>query len=130
MMLGISFLSGSAGVQMGPLSFVGVDKLGHLVVFGLLGVAWVRCFPPTAGHFRRLILATALTAGFGLLDELHQYTNPERLFEWGDLAADFLGGLLATAAYLHIPALQALLEVKFKPFGRLKSDANRPNSIQ
>jgi hypothetical protein len=120
MMVGISLLSGSAGVQMGPLSFTGIDKLGHLVVFGLLGIAWARCLPAAAWtRPRRLLAATLLATLFGLLDEIHQFTNPERYFEWADLAADFLGALLASGAYLWIGPLQALLEVNFKGAGRL-----------
>lgn len=107
---------------MGSLSFVGIDKLGHLVVFGLLGIAWARCLRPPVWTFpRRLLAATLLTTSFGLLDELHQFTNPERSFEWTDLAADFLGALLASAAYLRIRPLQAFLEVNFKDLGRLMS---------
>jgi VanZ family protein len=131
MMVGISLLSGSAGVQMGPLSFTGIDKLGHLVVFGLLGIAWARCLSASAwSRRRRLLAATLLTTGFGLLDELHQFTNPQRYFEWADLAADFAGALFATAAYLWIGPLQALLEVNFKGAGRLMSDLKRANSVE
>lgn len=129
MMVGISLLSGSAGVPTGPLTFVGIDKVGHLVVFGLLGIAWARCLPSPAWTLcRRLLVATFLTTGFGLLDEIHQYTNPDRFFEWGDLAADFAGALLATAAYLWIRPLQALLEVNFKGAVRLMSRRNPANS--
>jgi VanZ family protein len=129
MMLGISLLSGTAGVQMGSLSFTGVDKVGHLVVFGLLGIAWARCLPsPSWTRHRRLLLATVLTTGFGLLDEIHQYTNPERYFEWGDLAADFAGAFLATTAYLWIGPLRAFLEVDFKGVGRLMFPRKRANS--
>jgi VanZ family protein len=120
MMVGISLLSGSAGVQMGPLSFAGIDKLGHLVVFGLLGIAWARCLLSAAwSRPRRLVTAVLLTTLFGLADEVHQYTNPQRYFEWADLTADFVGALLATGAYLWIQPLQALLELNFKAAGRL-----------
>ncbi len=72
-----------------------------------------------SGGPHRLLAATLLATLFGLLDEIHQFTNPERYFEWADLAADFLGALLASAAYLWIGPLQALLEVNFKGAGRL-----------
>lgn len=126
MMAGISLLSGSAGVQLGSWSFVGMDKLGHLVIFGLLGIAWARCLPLGAEHrLGTLLVATGLTAFFGLLDELHQYTNPLRYFEWADLVADFAGALLAATAYLYLAPLQALLEVKIRRPARLNSPVGR-----
>lgn len=128
MMAGITLLSGSAGVQMGRLSFTGVDKLGHLVVFGLLGIAWVRCLGPAAGATPvRLMTAVLLATVFGLLDELHQFHNPERYFEWGDLLADFAGSFLATAAYLYIRPLQALLETNFRQGERLRRHRSGAN---
>lgn len=113
MMAGITLLSGSAGVQTGPIGFAGMDKLGHLVVFGLLAIAWVRCLEGEAMTPRvRFWSAVLLTAGFGLADEWHQYHNPQRTFEWADLAADCLGAVLAAAAYLNLGRLRALLEWK------------------
>ena len=101
-MAGVSILSGSSGVQTGPIQFIGMDKLGHLVVFGLLSVAWVRSMHEHAlSQGMRLFLAVSLTTGFGLADELHQLTNPERTFEWGDLLADALGAFMGAAVYLH-----------------------------
>jgi hypothetical protein len=122
MMAGITLLSGSAGVQTGGLSFTGMDKLGHLVVFGLLGIAWLRALRPervpSAG---RLALAVLLTGGFGLLDELHQFHNPDRFFEWGDLAADVLGAVLACGAYLASARMRKLLEWEPRLPRRLQS---------
>jgi hypothetical protein len=122
MMGGISVLSGSAGVQTGDLSFTGMDKLGHLVVFGLLGIAWLRALRPervpAAGRFA---VAVLLTGVFGLLDELHQFHNPDRSFEWGDLAADVLGAVLACGAYLGSVRLRKLLEWEPRPPRRLQS---------
>lgn len=129
MMAGISVLSGSAGVQTGGWSFAGIDKLAHFFVFGLLGISWARVFPP-ARHRppQRLLYAAGLAALFGLLDELHQFHNPLRTFEWGDLAADLAGALAWAAAYLHIRPLQALLELEFRYPARLLSLWRTPNS--
>jgi len=107
MMLGISILSGSSGVQTGPISFVGIDKLGHFIVFGLLGIAWIRTFNRQGTGFG---LAVVLTTLFGLLDEWHQFYNPERYFEWADLAADFIGAVVFSTSYCRIPALRKVLE--------------------
>lgn len=113
MMVGISLLSGTAGPQVGSLSFTGMDKVGHLVVFALLGIAWARCL--RLEHFTKAtswLLAVGLSTAFGLMDELHQYTNPVRLFEWGDLFADFLGACLGAALYLRVKRLRELLEMR------------------
>lgn len=130
MMAGISFLSGTAGPQAGSWSFVGLDKIGHFVVFGLLGIAWSRCLRLPGPDWHRLVLATALTACFGLLDELHQFHNPERFFEWADLLADAIGAGVGTAAYLHIRPLQSFLELEFREFTRLISRRNPPESAE
>jgi VanZ family protein len=127
MMAGISVLSGSAGVQMGSLSFVGIDKLGHLVVFGLLGVAWARCWPvPDSRRLAVLLAAVLLTSGFGLLDELHQYRNPERTFEWADWLADTVGAVSGAALYLYCRPLQALSEIKLRDVSRLRRRRSSP----
>lgn len=126
MMLGISLLSGTAGVQMGSFSFVGVDKVGHFVVFGLLGIAWCRCVAPCRARWTRLCLAILLTTGFGLLDELQQFHNPERYFEWADLLADACGAITASALYTYIMPLQQLLELDFRRSGRLPFKGNQP----
>jgi hypothetical protein len=126
MMAGISYLSGTSGVQVGSWSFVGIDKIGHFVVFGLLGIAWSRCLAPGASNWRRLFLATFLTTGFGLLDELHQFHNPVRFFEWGDLLADACGAFFSAAAYLYIKPLQSFLELEFRQFMRLRSKSFHP----
>jgi len=113
MMAGICLLSGTAGVQMGGLSFTGIDKVGHLVVFGLLGIAWARALSgESIGDRGRWLAAVALTAGFGFLDELHQYTNPSRFFEWGDLLADFLGACLGAGVYLRMHPLRRWMEYR------------------
>ncbi|MGA1205520.1 MAG: VanZ family protein [Opitutales bacterium] len=128
MMIGISILSGSAGIQMGPLSFVGVDKVGHFAVFGLLGIAWVRVFSPARVPMRsHLFTAVALTTLFGLADELHQYRNPMRYFEWADLGADFAGAVVATGLYRFCEWFRALLEVKIGRVLRLPSVVKIPN---
>lgn len=130
MMAGISMLSGTAGVQVGAWSFAGIDKLGHFVVFGLLGIAWSRLFKPRLAPWRRLFLATVLTTLFGLMDELHQFHNPERYFEWADLLADALGAFVMAACYLYIRPLRDLLELDLRRFRYLLSRTKAPNCAQ
>lgn len=127
-MVGISILSGSAGIQTGGWSFVGMDKLGHLVVFGLLGIAWFRCFDhENVSGWTRFLYAITLTTAFGMADEAHQYHNPLRTFEWADLLADFAGAVLAGTLYWRVAALRNLLEVKLGQVLRLPSSRNPTN---
>ena len=128
-MAGVTLLSGTPGPQLGPMAFAGVDKIGHFVVFGLLGVAWVRCLDPTAfGPVLRLLLATLLTGLFGLLDELHQFHTPGRFFEWADLIADFAGAFAWSAAYIYLKGWRAFLERELRSLWRLPSSADPANS--
>ncbi|NBD39185.1 MAG: hypothetical protein GVY10_11515 [Verrucomicrobia bacterium] len=118
-MLGMTLLSGTAGPQTGPVQFVGMDKVGHVVIFGLLSVAVARCFV-TEGGTRPLfvgLVAFAVTAGFGGLDEWHQLHNPLRRFEWADLGADAVGAVLGATVYLRFPGIRHWLE---KPLGSMR----------
>jgi VanZ family protein len=127
----ISLFSGSPGVQLEGWSFTGIDKLGHLVIFGLLGIAWARFLRAeggTEGHV--MLLAIALTTVFGISDELHQYLNPLRTFEWADLAADFAGATVATGLYLKVSPVKSLLEIDIRDFGRLRSLNKIPLSLR
>lgn len=126
MMLGISVLSESAGIQTGGWSFAGMDKLGHLAVFGLLGIAWVRSFDNRClSPAKRLMLAVLLATGFGMLDEVHQYHNPLRTFEWADLLADFAGSVIACCCYVWLKPLRQLLETEILQSLRLRSPNNK-----
>ena len=128
-MIGVTVLSGTSGPQLGPISFAGIDKLGHFVVFGLLGIAWTRCFDPSGCRpALQLFLATSLTTLFGLVDELHQFGTPGRYFEWADLAADFTGALCWSASYLFIKSWQSFLELQLWDGRRLRSTSNVSNS--
>ena len=128
-MVGISILSDSAGVEVGSWSFAGLDKIAHFFIFGLLGVAWVRCFPAEAlSGRRRFILAVALTALFGLGDEMHQAYNPLRMFEWADAIADVSGALVFVSAYLRLNFFRRLLEMTLSEGVCLISLNKRANS--
>lgn len=109
-MAGVSVLSGSAGVPTGGVTFVGMDKLGHVVVFGLLAVSVARCGDVVGRPWRSWLVAVLVAGGFGLADELHQLTNPERMFEWGDWVADWIGGLSGAGVYVRWHGLRRLLE--------------------
>ncbi len=121
-MVGISILSGSAGVQVKSWSFVGIDKMAHFLVFGLLGIAWIRCLDwDKTSSATKLTIAVGFTMLFGLLDEFHQACNPLRTFEWADAIANFVGALFWACCYLWVSPFRDLLEIKIYRFLRLRS---------
>lgn len=109
-MAGITMLSGSAGVQTGPIQFVGMDKVGHVVVFGMLAISVTRCWDVKRHPNLAFWTGVLVAVGFGLGDELHQLTNPYRYFEWADWVADIVGGLLGAAAYVRVGWIRRILE--------------------
>jgi VanZ family protein len=84
-------LSSIPGKDHPPYLFHGEDKVAHLVLYAVLGVAlaWGRSRRhPSAPH-----PATLWGVGFlyGVSDELHQAFTPGRDVSLGDLAADAVG---------------------------------------
>lgn len=83
------------------------DKLVHAVVFGglsvLLHMAWRRSFPGRPWAWPVI----AITALYGLSDEIHQSFVPGRSMEALDLAADTVGACLGQwALATRRPALR------------------------
>lgn len=73
------------------LAALPLDKLVHAALFFLLARLWRRAGSLHAGA------VAALATAFGGLLELAQHRLGTRSGEWGDLAADGLGALLAAA---------------------------------
>jgi VanZ family protein len=78
------------------------DKVAHAVLYTGFGFLVTRAL---AGGFRqpataRIVLAAiAVSAAYGLSDEIHQLFVPGRMFDLRDLAADVAGGGLGSAAW-------------------------------
>ncbi len=78
------------------------DKAAHVIEYGILAVLVARAVRgtwPALSHARALLLAVAITAGWGYLDEMHQAFVPGRDANAFDLLADVIGALLGTALY-------------------------------
>ena len=104
MLLFIVAVSIGADLRLLPLhliSFPYYDKLGHVILYGLLGsllhiVLGARTF--RLGRFPlpyALLIATALA----IVDELQQSFMPARSFDLTDLAADVFGVLFFVGIY-------------------------------
>jgi VanZ family protein len=73
----------------------GLRKLGHGVEFGVLAVLWLRALAPSP----RRVVAFALAAAYGGVDELRQGLDPSRVPALTDVAVDALGAALGLAAW-------------------------------
>jgi len=85
-----------------PDLFWGQDKIEHAVAFGLLGFLFVSSFRggQQVSFGRRLAVVTFLVAGYGFLDEAHQFFVPGRDASFWDLCADATGGFLSALLFL------------------------------
>lgn len=90
---------------------VGIDKVTHFLVFGLLGTLVVRNGFAAGGWAWVAVLAVS---AFGLTDEWHQSFTPGRRVEIADWIADTLGAIVAVASYVHWPAYRRRLEADLK----------------
>jgi len=75
------------------------DKILHVGGYTVLGILVLRAFhggfqPP---RLRPTLGAVVFTAGYGLIDELHQSFVPGRSASGWDVAADLTGAALAVA---------------------------------
>ena len=84
------------------LSFRASDKVLHFGWFfggsGLFSAALFR-FRPELPATRRILIALAVIALCGIIDELHQATVPGRDATIGDFLADTLGGLVGALVF-------------------------------
>ncbi len=99
---GLIFVASGRSEVAGP-DVIGIDKVAHFLVFGLLGTLVVRtgC---------RAWVAVLLVSLYGFLDEWHQSFTPGRMVEVGDWVADTLGALVAVTLYAQWGFYRRLLE--------------------
>jgi VanZ family protein len=85
-------------------SMPGIDKVAHLVMYGILTVLFCRAFrQPSALYSASNAFALALitSTGYGLIIECYQYLVPFRSFEGLDLLANALGSLSALLVWSY-----------------------------
>lgn len=119
----IAFASGKGDPQVPGGGFPGLDKIAHVLVFGLVATAICRIHPRWALRRSMGWVAMGVTSLFGLTDEWLQSMNPHRLFEWADLAADVFGAVLAVTVYQRWHWYRSVLESE--PFAVAKRWLNR-----
>ncbi|HUP66346.1 MAG TPA: VanZ family protein [Thermoanaerobaculia bacterium] len=101
-LLYLAFIWGMSGLHATELSNVDFDdRLAHFGEYGLLALLLVfalTAFDPERVHARSLLLAGAISIGWGALDEIHQSWVPGRDSSVKDFAFDALGTVAALAA--------------------------------
>jgi VanZ family protein len=118
-------VSGRSQVAVPDVGF-SIDKLAHVVVFGMLAISIVR-LPQLREHgWRGALIAAALTAGYGALDETRQSFTPGRSVEMLDLLADAVGAVAGVVLYEGSGFTRAFLEL---PVGRNRL-ISEPNSVK
>ncbi|MBI2346158.1 MAG: VanZ family protein [Deltaproteobacteria bacterium] len=92
--------SGPVGAPRFPFA----DKLGHLAIYAGLGFLLLRALACTQGAITRpgILLAILLTTAYGMTDELHQLSVPQRTADPLDVCADLIGGALGAWAYFRL----------------------------
>ena len=93
-------LSSIPGTRFPQVDVPSADKLVHgaiYLVLGALCLYGVRRTSPLVGA-RAVVMATCISALYGVTDELHQIFTPFRSPDWHDVVADAAGGLLGALA--------------------------------
>lgn len=100
-MVAIFISSHLPGNVLGPTPD-GLDKILHLLVYGVLAIACLVARPLTPGSTnRRFGLGVVLFCLlYGLSDEFHQSFVPGRFVSGWDVAADLAGALLVVGFWL------------------------------
>jgi len=82
----------------------GIDKIAHLVMYGVLAVLFCRAFCQTSALYatsNAFALALFTSTGYGLIIECYQYAEPFRSFEGLDLVANAVGSLTALLVWSY-----------------------------
>lgn len=103
----ILFLSSGPGVQLPPSVFdlLEVDKLGHLIFYGILAFLIAYALFKGSSTIRKKILFNALIISsiYGICLEIMQYSFfPNRYFEIWDIIANISGSLLGILIFKYI----------------------------
>ena len=77
-----------------------VQKAAHVVVYGVLGLAWFWAFDLRYGARAASLWACCFTSAYAAIDEFHQTFVPGRYGSWWDVALDTIAALLALTIIL------------------------------
>jgi VanZ family protein len=99
-------LSSIPGTHIPSVPVPNADKLVHAGVYVILGALCLRGIRRTSSltGARAVLVAAAISALYGVTDELHQLFTPNRSCDWHDAAADAAGGLAGALAANRLAA--------------------------
>ena len=84
------------------VSFGFTDKIAHFIEYFILGLLTAYAISEFVKKpWWIFLISASLAALYGVLDEFHQLLIPGRSMEGWDMAADFLGSILASALYVR-----------------------------
>jgi VanZ family protein len=83
------------------------DKLGHLLMYAVLGYLVFRALELMPTRLAAITLAVALCVAWGALDEWHQVLVPGRAADFADWMADAAGGAIGVFVRAIRPKLLA-----------------------
>jgi VanZ family protein len=101
---------------------VGIDKISHFSVYGLLATLVVRL----RGGRRAALFSILIVSLYGITDEWHQSFTPGRSVEVADWLADTLGAALAVTLYRGWAAYRGWLEKPLWAKRRIENEAPAP----
>jgi len=111
---GIFFLSHQSGDSLHLPSIPGIDKIGHMAIYGLLAVAvlwFLESADKPVAPASAALTAVLFCVIYGLSDEWHQTFIPGRMVSYHDLLADLAGPVLVTAIWLRSNLFRTRLQV-------------------
>jgi len=97
---GIFFLSGIPGNRLILPNIEGIDKIAHIVAYGVLAITVFHAFGPWFRHIHPwwlTALVITVCVLYGITDEYHQFFIPGRTSSLFDLLADGCGAVIVCA---------------------------------
>lgn len=100
----IFYLSHQPGDTLDLPVWPGIDKMAHLLVYGLLAAATLLAFDERwkIGKTRLILFITPIFCLFyGITDEIHQSFVPGRFPSFADILADVAGAVLVSLVWFR-----------------------------
>ncbi len=108
MLATVVFFASGQGAVATP-GWVGIDKVAHFAVFGLLAILIARTQPS-----RRWWWGIVIASAYGAADEWRQSFTPGRFVEVADWVADTLGAAVGVTVYARWTWFRSWLEKPVK----------------
>ena len=80
----------------------GIRKLGHILEYGLLGIASGIAFICSGHRFKGTVIALSLCIAVSVLDQVIKIFVPIRHFDWTDIPFDIVGGIVGIGIVLIV----------------------------